>query len=465
MFAILRFAGRIKRLPYAALSLPVFFVPHAFDALVLASRGQTLVPTPAFLLEPVRALVWYQPLTLPLTLWCFAVSLASAYLLVALAFCRARDANLSGWVAAPAIVPVLQIPAILFLCLMPSSKNEITQSYPSSSRLDWLSALQGIVAGMALTLCAVAAGTLAFGTYGYGLFFVSPFLIGAVTAYLSNRNGDIGFNKTASVVAAAAIFGAFSLLAVALEGLICIFVAAPLAVLAAMIGGIFGRSAALVTRRSTSQSLMSIALLPLVFTSERMLPPSVQFETQEAIDIEAKPSTVWHAIVDMAPLKEQPTLPFRLGVAYPVAARMKGEGVGATRIGVFSTGVAVERVTQWVPDHLFAFSVISNPPAMHELSPYRTVNAPHLHGYFVTNFTSFQLEELPNGYTRVVERTRHELKLGPVLYWLPLARWIVHENNIRVLAHIRSQAMTTDDWHFESRRYSVFSADYGASAA
>jgi hypothetical protein len=40
----------------------------------------------------------------------------------------------------------------------------------------------------------------------------------------------------------------------------------------------------------------------------------------------------------------------------------------------------------------------------------------------------------------IVERTSHELKLDPVFYWLPLARAMVHENNARVLAHIRDQA-------------------------
>jgi hypothetical protein len=188
---------------------------------------------------------------------------------------------------------------------------------------------------------------------------------------------------------------------------------------------------------------MSIALLPIVFTSEWFLPPSVQFETREAIDVNANPSAVWHAIVEMAPLTERPALPFRLGVAYPVSASLKGEGIGAMRIGTFSTGMAVERVTQWVPNRLFAFSVISNPPAMHELSPYRAVNAPHLRGYFVTKSTSFELDMLANGHTWVIENTVHELKLGPVLYWLPLARWIIHQNNSRVLAHIRWQAMAT----------------------
>jgi hypothetical protein len=45
-----------------------------------------------------------------------------------------------------------------------------------------------------------------------------------------------------------------------------------------------------------------------------------------------------------------------------------------------------------------------------------------------------------DGHTDVIERTSHELRLEPVLYWLPLARWVVHENNARVLAHIRRHA-------------------------
>ena len=45
-----------------------------------------------------------------------------------------------------------------------------------------------------------------------------------------------------------------------------------------------------------------------------------------------------------------------------------------------------------------------------------------------------------DGHTDIVERTSHELRLDPVLYWLPMARWVVDQNNARVLAHIRRHA-------------------------
>ena len=109
-------------------------------------------------------------------------------------------------------------------------------------------------------------------------------------------------------------------------------------------------------------------------------------------------------------------------------------------MGVFSTGVAVERVTDWEPGRKLSFVVLSDPPAMRELSPYKHVNAPHVVGYFHTITTSFVLLPLPDGRTRVTLRSTHELKLDPVLYWLPLTRWVVSTDDARVLAYVRRQS-------------------------
>ena len=54
--------------------------------------------------------------------------------------------------------------------------------------------------------------------------------------------------------------------------------------------------------------------------------------------------------------------------------------------------------------------------------------------------TRFDLVPQPDGGTQIVEHTTHLLKLDPVLYWLPMVRWIVHMNNTRVLRHVKQQA-------------------------
>ena len=122
-----------------------------------------------------------------------------------------------------------------------------------------------------------------------------------------------------------------------------------------------------------------------------------------------------------------------------------GEGVGALRLGEFSTGTARERVTEWEPARKLAFVVETDVPAMHELGPYAHVHAPHAIGYFRTTLTSFELFRRDDGGTDVVERSAHELRLDPVLYWLPLARYVVHANNARVLEHVRRHAESQQD--------------------
>lgn len=144
--------------------------------------------------------------------------------------------------------------------------------------------------------------------------------------------------------------------------------------------------------------------------------------------------------VHMGAIPDAPAMPFRWGLAYPLSGEIFGTGVGSIRRGVFSTGVAYERVTEWVPEEKLSFIVLSDPPTMHELSPYAHVNAPHVSGYFRTIDARFTLARLADGKTRLMLTTRHELELEPALYWSPLAQWAVHANKIRVLAHFRQQA-------------------------
>jgi hypothetical protein len=304
----------------------------------------------------------------------------------------------------------------------------------------WVAAVVGVLAGVGLTLAAVAIGTLVFGTYGSTLFLFTPFMVGATTAYAANYKADIGAGATTWSVTIAVLLGGLGLVAVALEGLICIVMAAPLGLIMALLGGLLGRELALRGRRSAIQNLPCLALLPMMFAVENVLPPVTHFDTDQTIAVAALPDLVWASILSTDPIEGPLALPFRLGVAYPLRGEVRGQGVGAERLGEFSTGTAIERVTEWEPSRKLAFVVVRDIPGMRELSPYEHVHAPHVIGYFRTISTSFELVPRSDGGTDIVERTSHELRLDPVPYWLPMARWIVRQNNARVLEHIRSHA-------------------------
>jgi hypothetical protein len=176
-----------------------------------------------------------------------------------------------------------------------------------------------------------------------------------------------------------------------------------------------------------------------VFALEHLFAVPTNFDTLQSVEINAPVDAVWRSILHMDRIDEPLALPYRLGVAYPIRGEVLGEGVGAVRHGEFSTGIAVERVTEWVPNQKLAFVVVNDIPAMREMSPYEHVHAPHVVGYFSTRTTSFELVPR-SGAVEVVLRTSHEIRLDPILYWTPMARWMVAENNARVLAHIRRQA-------------------------
>ena len=166
----------------------------------------------------------------------------------------------------------------------------------------WLiAAVPGVVVGVGLMLAAVAVGTLIFGVYGYGLFLLTPFVIGIITAYIANYKGDIGSTRTLVSVMVALAIGSVGLVLVALEGIVCIAMAAPLGVAAAWFGGEVGRVMAL--RGKRSQMVSCIALVPLVFAVEYVLPASTRFDTVQTIEVHAPPEAVWRSILSTDPVE------------------------------------------------------------------------------------------------------------------------------------------------------------------
>ena len=112
------------------------------------------------------------------------ISLLVAWVLAALAFRRAADADISEWIAAGrdrCRRPDSGDPRACASCRSRAGSRRLPLGATRATRRS-PAAAQGLVAGMALTLVAVAIGTLVFRVYGWGVFVASPFVVGAVTA-------------------------------------------------------------------------------------------------------------------------------------------------------------------------------------------------------------------------------------------------------------------------------------------
>ncbi|MEO5772817.1 MAG: hypothetical protein ABIQ32_01685 [Sphingomicrobium sp.] len=438
---LLRYLDRpISAWAYAVAAPLLLLAPHGVALFLFWAADQPLQLNASFWIFPLGRISALQ-ISYWLSIAGYALGLAASWALVVLSM---RRANLSGMgylfvLAIP--FPWLQLLATAVLAVLPRRRDSL--SVPPEDGSDIRHIMEGLFAGVAIIVLAVLISAVTFGAYGWGLFVGTPLIVGLTTAYLANRRLLLSAGKTTNLVIAAAALGSLALIMFALEGLVCVILVSPLGAFAAAIGGWVGREIA-IKRHHGGKSLYCIALLPLAFAAEAATPPAALIMSSESLEIAAPPERVWEATIAPGRIDVPANAVARAGLAYPLGSRIRGSGVGAIRLGLFSTGTAIERVTEWKPGKRLTFEVLQQPPAMEEMSPYRRVHAPHVHGYFETGETRFEMHGLANGKTRLMITAAHRLRIDPLPYWEPIARWAIRENCRRVLEDIRLKAEARD---------------------
>jgi uncharacterized membrane protein YhaH (DUF805 family) len=375
-------------------------------------------------------------LTLSMFLLLLVVSLPFLWFGMSMTLLRLRDARRSAGWAAMFFVPVINVVLFLALAILPPRKSDVRDL---SGVME--SALFAIVATAALATAAIGLSTRALETYGIGLFVAVPFCVGYLSAFLHGRRyPEARVQSYLVAILSTLLLGGF-LLALAWEGVICLLMAAPLAILVATIGAACGSRSAR-TRppaKPNAPAYMTVAILPLILMAESAVHrPAPLYRVDSEIVIDAPAETVWKNVVTFSDIAGQPEWYFRAGIAYPIRARINGRGVGATRTCEFTTGTFIEPIEVWNEPHLLRFGVTSNPPPMRELSPYGGIDAPHLHGFLVSEHGQFALESLPGGRTRLVGSTWYQHHLWPAEYWRLWSDAIIHRIHLRVLRHIKT---------------------------
>ena len=275
------------------------------------------------------------------------------------------------------------------------------------------------------------------------LLVIVPLVTAGIAGFLSARAG-----RTLSQSIGAAFLTLTASLTIlgfaAMEGVICILMAAPFVGLLGIIGALLGHWLATLTSRPAYQ-VQSAAWLAVIVCAvgESVTPPAPLEDvvTSEVI-INATPSQVWKQLKDIRDLPA-PTEPlFVLGVAHPVETYVIGEGgVGAERICRLSTGDMPERITVWKPEQELQFVVLDTPATMREATFFgRELEAAHLHGTYTSLEGGFRLEALPNGQTRLTGNSRYLLTITPASYWNLWTRQIVSQVQLRVMNHVKAKA-------------------------
>jgi uncharacterized membrane protein YhaH (DUF805 family) len=375
---------------------------------------------------------------------------------VVLTIRRLRDAYWPRWFVAFFFLPVLNLVLFASLAAIPG-RSAVAEAGLSTwwARLaekfkvlgPAASASLAIMLTVVLVVPMAAAATVVFKTYGWGVFVALPFCLGMFAALFYSAGEPRSWKQCVGVAMLAFMICGLALIAVALEGLICVLMAVPVAAPLVVLGATAGYFLQQSEWRTPSHAVRLYAVgwlaLPLSLMGEAYsYAAAAQYSVTTTVDISAAPETVWNHVVQFSELPPPTDLFFRAGIAYPIRARIWGRGVGAVRHCEFSTGPFVEPITVWDEPHLLAFDVTQQPHPMRELSPYRELDTPHLNGFFQSRHGQFLLTRLADGTTRLSGTTWYTQSLWPGSYWRVWSDYLVHKIHSRVLEHIKAETET-----------------------
>jgi uncharacterized membrane protein YhaH (DUF805 family) len=360
---------------------------------------------------------------------------------------RLRSAGLPLWLVLLFFVPVINLGFFLILSAMPERQRATaTRGGRDTEDPPWLlDAAVAIAISVLVCLPCAFLSTKVLGRYGFGLFVALPFSLGLVSTVVFTWRARRSYGECLAVAICSIVAAGVAMLAIAVEGLLCLAMAAPIALGLAALGamvGYYGQQAAPSRRQGVALLLVLALFPPTVMGSESVAARAAEeFEVRTAVEVNAPPERVWRHVVFFAELPDPPEWIFRAGIAYPMRAEIRGRGVGAVRHCVFSTGPFVEPITVWDEPRRLEFAVTHNPPPMQEWSPYRDLQVWHLRGFLVSHRGRFLLTPLDGGRRTLLEGTTwYSHGLWPAGYWRAWSDLLIHRIHLRVLRHVRGLA-------------------------
>lgn len=447
---IFTWRGRIGRARYLVTGFILIALKHNIDRLVASAYGLRWNPLNYWLFSGPDLIVALSPPKAEFYIALLLVALPFIWVGITLTLRRLRDADLPLSLVILFFVPLLNVIFFIVLAAIPSRSSADEESgLPARvgrfiPETKFGSAVFGILITTLIGLLEIIVSANALKNYGWGLFVGIPFFLGLNSSLISGFHRPRSLGACLLVSMISVLLVGLALFAFALEGIICLVMALPLAIPIALFGGFIGY---VIQKRRTfsADSLRVVSVVFLIVPGLILLehsfggPPPL-YEVKTSVVIKSDLQTVWTHVVTFSELPAPTEAMFKTGLAYPVRAQMCGEGVGAVRYCEFSTGAFVEPITVWDEPRLLAFDVTDQPPSMEELSIYNNVRPPHLENYFVARRGQFELKPLPDGTTLLEGTTWYQSYYWPTPYWHLWSDYIIDGIHNRVLLHIKTLA-------------------------
>lgn len=341
-----------------------------------------------------------------------------------------------GWVLL-FFVPIVNLLFFSVLAVLPS-KLPTPAATPELARRIFIarlvpegrlgSAVAAILLTALLGLGMVWFFTGRLNSYGWGIFLGVPFFLGLFSTLVYTVHGPRSIAECSAVASLTVSLLSVLLLALAIEGVVCVLMAAPIALILAHVGVLVGRLIVGVRtagRDTTALLWLLVVLTPSLLAAEASHAPGPEIHSvADEVVLDVPPGEAWNAIKAIDSLTVSKPFLLRIGLPVPVRCTLEREEVGALRTCHFEKGVIEERVLEWDPPRRMRMVIVRS-----------TVPGRHWLGF---REAIYELRD-EGGQTRLRRTTTYTSTLEPRVYWGALEALGIRSMHAYVLEDLRAR--------------------------
>ncbi|KYH06893.1 hypothetical protein EGI15_19725 [Chryseobacterium cucumeris] len=284
---------------------------------------------------------------------------------------------------------------------------------------------------------------VAKGEYGVTLFFTIPVSIGFIIGYVKyfKNIGLINVLKTILKIVLGLVIFSLILIGAGVEGAICIIMAIPFIGFAMFVGfnigfiiGVFDE------KRHTGSVIVFILFInPASYIFDTYTKPIEETITTEMI-VNSSNEKVWKLLNTQINFNTPDFILFEKGVSYPKNIKLVNENGKLGYSCQTNNDDLHLSINEFIENKKVKFSLENQTVPMKEVTPYKDIDAKHLHDYFIVKYGEITLEKLSENRTKIIAKTKYSYKIAPTWYWKKWSGYIIDKMQSHVLQSIKKQS-------------------------
>lgn len=299
-----------------------------------------------------------------------------------------------------------------------------------------------IISIIIIILIAVWFSLVEGGNYGATLFFTIPssitFLVGYSKTFEGTPHDKIkkSLKGFLTIMLAIALFSGL-LIAIGLEGAICILMAYPFFVIPMTIAYIIGLLIGNADKNIKRNSLILLIIInPSTYIYDSYTEPIEEEITTELV-INVSKENIWHNLSTKIAFEDTPKLLFQKGISYPKSIQLDKTDSKLSYLCITNNDTIHLDISKFKTNSNVTFTPREQTIPMRELTPYDSIDAEHLHNYFIVNYGQITLNAIDNNTTKIIAKTSYSYKIAPKWYWKLWSGHIINEMQLHVLNSIK----------------------------